>query len=147
MIIESTWESVDHPVLAAAVRYIEDHDWGQLPQAFDLAPMVGLDAEEVGKALLRLDGEYIEASRPLGGLSHVGVDGVHPKARRAVGQWPSPIDLAERVLGGIQEAAESELDEEKRGKLRQTAAFLGSSGKDLFINLLASVIAKSTGIG
>ena len=108
--------------------------------------MVGLDPEDVGKALLRLDGEYIEASRSFGGLSLVDVDRVHPKARRAVGQWPSPMDLAERVLGGIQEAAESELDE-KRGKLRQTAAFLDSSGKDLFINLLASVIAKSTGIG
>jgi hypothetical protein len=41
-----------------------------------------------------------------------------PKTRRAIGQWPPPIDLAERVLGGIHEAADSELDEEKRGKLR-----------------------------
>jgi hypothetical protein len=145
--MDPTWETLDRPVLTAAVQYIEDHGWERMPQAYDLAPIVGATADEVGKALLRLEGEYIEVFRPLGGLTQVGVNKVHADARRVVGQWPSPADLADSIVAEMQVAADAEPDGDKRNKLKQTAGFLGSSGKDLFVNLLASVIARSTGLG
>lgn len=83
--VEDTWTRVDLPVLTAAVKYIEDHNYGSWPQAYDLAPDLGLDREEVGKALERLDGTYIEMSATMGGLSHNGVDKIYPEARRAIG--------------------------------------------------------------
>jgi hypothetical protein len=45
------------------VQYIEDHDYGLLRHAYDLASMVGLDPDEVGKALLGLNGEYLRSDR------------------------------------------------------------------------------------
>jgi hypothetical protein len=145
--MQPTWESLDRPVLAAAVQYVEDHDWRKWPQAYDLAPVVGATPEDVGKALLRLNGEYIEASVPLGGLTQVCVDKILGSARRAIGQWPTPESLAERIVEELTTAADAEPDAKNRDKLKQTAVFLGSSGKDLFINILASVIAKGAGLG
>lgn len=140
--MDSTWESVDLPVLEAAVRFVGDRGWAELPQEFGLAPMVGLDAEGVEKALLRLDGEYIVADRVGGGLPNIGVNKIYPAARRAVGQWPTPETVAERLLTALESAAEAEQDEDKRTKLRQVAGFLGSTGKDLLVNVLAAVIAN-----
>lgn len=145
--MESTWEAQDLPVLTAAVKYIEDNDYNLLPQAYDLAPLVGLDADDVGKSLLRLNGVYIEALLVMGGLSQVGVKKLHPRVREAVGQWPSPEQWAESILAGLQEEVEAEPDPGRRTKLKQTAAFLGSAGKDLFINLLATAVARGTGLG
>jgi hypothetical protein len=144
---EDTWQVRDLPVLDAAVRYFEDRDRrGSLPQPHHLAPMVGMDVEDVSLALDALRDEYLDVEIGGGGLRNATVKRIYPSARRAVGQWPTPENLAERILVELQRAAETEQDEEKRSKLRQTATFLGSSGKDLLISILAAVIARSTGI-
>jgi hypothetical protein len=46
----------------------------------------------------------------------------------------------------MQVAAEAEPDAERRAGLKQALHFLGSAGKDLFVNILASVIAQGTGL-
>ncbi|MEU4576086.1 hypothetical protein [Nonomuraea sp. NPDC023979] len=145
--VESTWDRYDRPVLAAAIRYIEERNYQYLPQAYDLAEQLGLDAEEVGKALLRLNGEYIKTSLTGGGLPHAMVEKIYPAGRRAAGQWPSPEQMAEDLIARLQAAAEAEPDPEKKGKLRQTAAFLGTAGKDLFIEVLGAVVTNQAGIG
>jgi hypothetical protein len=145
--VEPTWDRYDRPVLGAVIRYIEDHHFRLMPQAYDLAPQLDMEAEDVGKALLRLNGEYLKTVAVGGGLSQVLVEKVHSDARRAVGQWPSPEEIAEDLVARLQAAADVEPDPGKRSKLRQTAAFLGSGGKDLLIGVLGSVIANQAGIG
>jgi hypothetical protein len=146
--MESTWAAtIDLRVLEAAVQYMEDNEYGKLPQAYDLAPSLKLSPEELGKSLLRLQDEYIDIYRPGGGLSNVGVQRIRASARRAIGQWPTAERVATRIIQDLDSAAETERDPEQKARLKQTAAFLGSSGKDLLINILASVIAKGTGLG
>jgi len=146
MCMEPTWHDKDKPVLAAAVQYFEEHDYQLLPEADDLAAIVGLEAIDVGKALIRLDGEYLRVGRTMGGLEKAFIQEIYPSARRAVGQWPTSEDFVNRILAGFQAAAESEADTSHRSKLKDTAEFLGSDGKDLLIDLVASVMAKSTGL-
>jgi hypothetical protein len=144
--MDMTWYTRELPVLTAALQALEDNDYQHFPKATDLAPIVGLDATEVGKALRALDGEYIQASTDLTGLPGTSVHEVYPAGRRAAGQWPTPELVAQRLIAGLEAAAAAEADPEKKSKLKQTAVFLGSSGRDLLINLVASVIAKSAGL-
>lgn len=144
--MESTWETRELPVLEAVVRYFEEHRLDTIPQAFDLAPMAGLDPEEVGYALLSLQDEYLRIEMTGGGLKNTMVREVYPSARRAVGQWPTPESLAERILAQLEQAAEDEPDEEKRSRLKDASRTLRSAGRDLLINVIATVLTKGTGI-
>lgn len=145
--MEMTWYARELPVLVAAIEFLEKHDYGLLPEATDLAPIVGLDVMDVAKALKLMDGEFIRTSTSLAGLRTITVHEVYPAGRRAAGQWPTAELVAQQLVAGLEQAAEAEPDPEKKSRLKQTAVFLGSSGKDLLINIAASVIAKSAGLG
>jgi hypothetical protein len=145
--MDMTWYTRDLPVLTAALQFLEEHDYTLLPEVSDLAPIIGLDEMDVAKALKALDGEYLETHTTLGGLTSTTVEEVLPAGRRAAGQWPTPELVAERLVAGLEAAAANESDPERKSKLKQTSIFLGSAGKDLLINLVASVIARSAGLG
>ena len=145
--MEMTWYTRDLPVLVAAVECLEDSERSSYPKAADLAPIVGLDEMEVAKSIKRLSGEYISTESGFEGMLGTTVNDVHPAGRRAAGQWPNAELIAQKLIAGFEAAAVDESDPEKKSKLKQTAVFLGSSGKDLLINLVASVIAKSAGLG
>jgi hypothetical protein len=68
-------------------------------------------------------------------------------ARRAVGQWPTPESVVERLAGAFGAAAEGEPDAEKKSRLRQVAGFLTSSGRDVATEVVSKVILRSTGMG
>ena len=72
---------------------------------------------------------------------------IFPAARQAVGQWPTAEQLAAQFLADLEQAAEQEQDPETRSKLKTAAKVLASAGRDLTLNLLASLIAKSSGLG
>lgn len=145
--MEMTWYTRELPVLTAALQFLEEHDYGLLPEATDLAPIVGLDVMAVAKALKAMDGEFIRTTTTFEGMPGTTVHEVYPAGRRAAGQWPTPELVAQRLIAGLEAAAAEEANPEKKSKLKQTALFLGSSGKDLLINLVASVIAKGAGLG
>jgi hypothetical protein len=146
--MEATWENRDLPVLDAAVQFLEDPERrGSLPEASDLAEVTGLTIDDVGRALNALGDEYLQVEKTLGGYAHWAVSRVYPSGRRAVGQWPTPENLAERIVATLEQAAENEPDEERRSRLQQAASVLGSGARDLFIGVLASVIARGSGVG
>lgn len=145
--MEMTWYTRELPILAAALQLLEESDYDRHPGVNDLASAVGLPEIEVAKALKAMDGEYVRISTNLTGMTSATVDDVYPVGRRAAGQWPTPELVAQRLIAGLEAAAAEEVDPERKSKLKQTALFLGSSGKDLLINLVASVIAKSAGLG
>lgn len=82
----------------------------------------------------------------MGGIMDASIMDVTDDARLAVGQWPSPESVADRIVAELVEAADREPDERKRTKLRAAAETLGSLGRDLLINVAANVATKPIGL-
>jgi hypothetical protein len=138
-------------VLDTVVSYFNDHLQGQgvMLTCNQLAELAGLDPTGTYRALKRLEPTYVRLvegwSRDPSGCS---IAGVTDAARRAVGQWPESIpdqiavQIADRIVAALLEAAEREPDEQKRSKLRAAAETLGSFGRDLLVNVAANVATK-----
>jgi hypothetical protein len=74
------------------------------------------------------------------------VRAITSEARRAVGQWPTPEGVADRIVAELLEAADREPDERKRTRLRAAAETLGSFGRDLLVNVAANVATRPIGM-
>jgi hypothetical protein len=146
--VESTWETRDLPVLEAAIKHAEEH--GAIPGAYGstLIESTNLSAEEVERALVALDGEYIEVQKSLGGgPTRWRVSRIYPGARRAVGQWPSADIWADRLISALREAADNEPDPGKRSKLAQAADALGSLGGQVVGGVITAYVTHVSGLG
>ena len=67
------------------------------------------------------------------------ITAVTERTRRAVGQWPASDSAADAIIAALNDAAEYELDEEKRSGLRKTASFLAGAGREVLYRVLTSV--------
>jgi hypothetical protein len=79
----------------------------------EIAERTGLDKMEVARALDALEGPYIADYQRLmsgGDPTNWHVDRVTEAARRAVGQWPTPESLVDRLVQGLNQAAEHDTD-------------------------------------
>ena len=109
----------------------------------------GFEAGKVQAALRALDSEdppfVSRFERVLtGDIIFIGAPTGH--ARRAVGAWPTPESLADRLVSALDEAAEREPDPERKGWLRKSAAYLGSAGRDLAVEIGATAINRQMGM-
>ena len=68
------------------------------------------------------------------------------KARRAVGAWPTPESIADRLVQALDEAADREQDPERKGWLSKSAAYLGNAGRDLAVEIGATAINRQMGM-
>jgi hypothetical protein len=107
--------------------------------------------DEVQLAMQALADKYPPFFKAIDGSSAAGREifgAANPTghARRTVGAWPTPETLANRLTEALAKAADNEPDEEKRGWLKKTAAWLGSAGRDVAVDVASSVITKSTGV-
>jgi DNA-binding MarR family transcriptional regulator len=144
--VEDTWASRDLPVLDAAVKLLdENYDI----RVRDIAAETGLDLESVVRALDALEGPYVgEISRTMGpDAGSWYITSVTAAARQAVGQWPTPESLVDRLAEAFGNAAERESDPEQKSRLRQVASFLGSTGRDVATEVVSRVILHTTGMG
>jgi hypothetical protein len=144
--MESTWEPRDLPVLDAVVHYFEEHGGSLRPHVADIADLTGISAEQVARAAQALDPAYLKLQMMGGGPGRYIILGITDEARRAVGQWPSPEAVADRIVAELLEAANQEPDEGKRTKLRAAAETLGSFGRDLLVNVAANLATKPIGL-
>jgi hypothetical protein len=143
--VKDTWVSRDLPVLDATVSLIDEGiHW---PDAADIAERSGLEVSDVGRALKALNGEYLELRLPAGDPSAWYVIELTSGARRAVGQWPSPEGVVDALAEAFGNAAEREPDAEKKSWLRQVAAFVGTTGRDVTTEVVSKVILRSAGMG
>ena len=143
--MESTWETRDLPVLDAIVRYYDEQDGPEIPDVETFAKLTGMDPGQVARAVRALSPRFIKTGPSLGGLIDVAIMGVTDEARQAVGQWPTPESLADRIVVALLEAADREPDERKRTKLRAAADALGGFSRDLLVNVIANVATKPIG--
>lgn len=138
-IMEDTWFSRDLPVLDAAVRHV-DEDTGRIADPDLLAEEAGIPRDDVRRSLQALSGVYLRTEGTMQG-DHLVMD-VTPEARRAVGQWPTPENVANRLLAVLEQAADQTGDEEQRTRLRRAADSLKGLGRDVLPEVIASVITK-----
>jgi len=136
--MESTWESRDLPVLDAVVRYFEEEFDREYPRAQTFADRLGMDLQQVARAVMALAPTYLVVAPSLGGPESLGIDGVTDEARRAVGQWPTPEAVVKRIAHALLEAADREPDERKRSRLRAAGEALLEFGKDMAANAVAN---------
>lgn len=142
-----TWSNRDSPVLAAIVGMYDES--GSSPHTGPLAEATGLSEEEVIRAIRALEHEsppfLLDVKWAMSGPPwSVGTPTGH--ARRAVGAWPTAETLADRLVLGLNNAADQEQDQERQGWLRKTAAYLGSAGRDIAVDIAATAVNKQIGI-
>lgn len=109
----------------------------------------GLEGGQVKSALLALaleDPPFVSKIQRHGSgdISLVGSPTGH--ARRAVGAWPTAETIADRLINALDEAAEREPDLERKGWLRQSAAYLANAGRDLAVEIGATAINRQMGM-
>ncbi|MGB3896319.1 MAG: hypothetical protein WA942_18985 [Mycolicibacter sinensis] len=104
---EDTWTNRDLPVLRAAVRLSDESD---MPvSATAIGRVVGFDEETTQRALRAL------YRMPYFGPAHVGDDVIQfigsptDEALRVAGQWPSPENLAERLVAAYRAAGQDNM--------------------------------------
>ena len=147
MDVTPTWYERDLPVLSAIVTFFEERS-GEFPQVFDIADATGMDAETVFRSCRALDGEYIDLRMVMAGDDPTphSIHSVTAEARRAVGQWPSADAWADRIVRGLDDAADKEPDEAKKSKLRAAAEAMGGFGREVLVEVLAGGINKASGL-
>jgi hypothetical protein len=122
------------------VRYFEESDDPYLPgipTEETFAEVTGRDVREVRKAVQNLRESYLMVQD--GGMGDsMMILGVTDEARRAVGQWPSPEGIVDRLVQGLLDAAAREPDERKRSRLRAVAEVLGGFARDLAVGVLSN---------
>lgn len=142
-----TWEELHLPVLRAAVeRYDET---GHAMRVNELVEASGLGDDQVQRALRALRHEeppfFTKMDGSMGGgILVVGAPTGH--ARRAVGQWPTPEALADRIVAALRTAADREQDEEASGRLRRLASWFGAGGRDVLVEVAATAVTRGVGM-
>lgn len=141
-----TWNDRDLPLLRAIVDLYDQT--GHPVRASRLAQRTGLDEKTVQAGLRALAGQqdppYFSANTAAG--NHVvWVSKVTGHARRAVGAWPTPDLLADRIVAALEQAADASEDEEERSRLRRMAAWCGDAGRDVLVGVAAAVVAGGAG--
>ncbi|PJN26493.1 hypothetical protein CG717_29255 [Streptomyces sp. CB02613] len=66
-------------------------------------------------------------------------------ARQAVGQWPTAEQVLDGLVQRLGEAADQESDPDQQSRLREAASTAGGVARNVFVDVLSSVIAKSMG--
>lgn len=147
-VMEDTWTGRDLPVLAALVERFDDPAVDQMRPA-EIAALVTLDEATVLRALTALceaQPAYLDCVSIGEQRAPVIVTGVTALARQAVGSWPSPEALVDRLVAALTLAAEHEDDPERKSKLQQAALWFGGALRDVAVQVAATVVARSIGL-
>jgi hypothetical protein len=148
--VDDTWTAYELPVLTYLVERFESADTHDV-QVAEIAQALNLTPVEVGRSLRKLADAappYVKVYAPAAELRDPDtVYDVTERARRAVGQWPTPESVADRLVAVLTDAAERVPDEEKRGLLRRTAVWLGGAGRDFAVEIGAAVVSRQIGGG
>lgn len=148
--VETTWTERELPVLQAIVAAFDDPDRHAI-RLDELVRLCGLPKRDVQLALRDLSQAsppFIEASAKSWGTTYpVLITGATERARRAVGQWPSPGNMLSQLVEGLNIAAEQEDDQAQKKRLREVAAILGGTAKGVATEIIAKLILHAGGMG
>jgi hypothetical protein len=142
--VHDTWAARDLPVLDATVGLLEQ---SYMVTVTDIAARTGLEPPVVAKALEALDPVYVDFRKTTtgGDPRFWYVFKVTPEARRAVGQWPTPESLANRLADELAAAAQRESDSERQSLLIYAARLIGDTLQEYTVRAAAGVLAPALG--
>jgi hypothetical protein len=134
------------PVLNSVVELL-GHSY--MVTVSDIAARTGLDLAEVARSLDAMDPTFVDFRKTEtgGDPTFWYVNKVTPEARRAVGQWPTPEGLIDRLVQAFNNAADHEEDAERHYQLRQAAGLLGETLRDVAVRVAATVTGPSVSSG
>jgi DNA-binding MurR/RpiR family transcriptional regulator len=145
-----TWETRDLPVLRAIVALSDEGISFITPQG--IADRARVPEPTVQLALNALAGERPEFFQSkattfaqLDERRFTSITEPTGHARRAVGTWPTPENLADQILAALAAAAENEPDEEKRTRLRKALEILRSAGRDVILGVAGNALSGGLG--
>lgn len=140
----NVWIDRDLPVLTAVVKLADESSF---VEASMVEKATGLPEKEVNASLKALNdaGYFTKVSGHMGRLIDL-IYGVTGEARQLAGVWPTSQQIARDFVAEVERRAESDPDPETRSRFKKIAAGIAGGGKDIGINLIAAVIAKSVGI-
>lgn len=131
-------------MLSAIVRMMDDPN--ARPSGDQIAGATGFSKDDVARGLNALDGEYLSLRKAMSGgdPGPWRVMAITAEARRAVGQWPTPENVADRLLAALEQAADEATDEERKSRLRRAAESMRNLGRDVLPEVIANAITKGT---
>ncbi len=144
--MEDTWFSRDLPVLTYLVERLDRFDVHRVDLP-EIEQATGLSSDDVARALKALDGEFIEGLKQEEFSYPLFITGITGAARRAVGAWSTPDSLVDRIVSGLDAAADQEPDPSRKSKLREFAEALGGSMREVVVEVVGATIARGIGIG
>jgi len=130
------------PVLNSVVELL-GHSY--MVTVSDIAARTGLELAEVARSLDAMDPTFVDFRKTEtgGDPTFWYVNKVTPEARRAVGQWPTPEGLVDRLVQAFNDAADHEDDAERHYQLRQAAGLLGETLRDVAVRVAATITGPS----
>jgi hypothetical protein len=140
--MDSTWENRDLPVLTAIAEEL-DREHSTDPDT--IARATGLDDEQVQRALRALSSEMpplFATGTPRGGYISI-IHGLTGEARRRVGAWPTPENLAGRIVEALSEAAEQTANPQERTRLGEAGKALANVGQAALAGVIANALTGS----
>lgn len=143
-----TWFTRDLPVLKAIAEHCDAPEGIVDLRPQQLPELTGLDIDAVKRslaALIEADPPYITGVVGSEGRYPSRVGGITSEARRALGMWPSPEPLADRLVAALNTAADAEPDPQRSSRLRDVAGWLGGAARDLGVEISAALISRNTG--
>lgn len=144
-----TWAQRDEPVLRAIVELSDEGTEYIRPE--HISERTGLDTDTVQRALQALADDEPSLMTAVDGSTYGGrhISTVHSptgRARRIIGTWPTPEKLAEQIIQEMNRTADLEDGDEERGRLKRMAAWMDGAGRDIFLNVVATAVAKGMGM-
>jgi hypothetical protein len=139
--MESTWESREMLILRA-VDYFDDPERHHV-DIDDLVAATGLDEDDVKRGLRALgtaSPPYVQGIAIAETVYPISLTEVTERARREVGQWPTPEAWVDRLVAGLEQAADDEPNEEKRSRIKQAAGVLGGIARDVAVKAASGAI-------
>jgi hypothetical protein len=84
--VDETWTKRDLPVLEMIVKFLDERAGAEIPEGSDVAEQLQMDIDDVARAFIALDGEFIDLRKMGNGAASWDVASVTASARRVVGQ-------------------------------------------------------------
>jgi hypothetical protein len=140
----------DLPLLKRICTAIEADPEGRVVTT-ELPSLIAMPEADIAKGVRALEGEYVtvewRSHHPVfatpDSRDYGVIVGIHAAARRAVGMWPTAESVTERLLATLDEQIESSADHDKRNKLIKIRDTIGGTARDLFVDIVGSVVAKT----
>ena len=132
------WTQYDLPVLEHLVQRLEADGASRVDTPFEVD---GLDWPQAAAALRRLaNAGYARGVETAQADYPIVVTSVSERALQAVGAWPSPEDLVDRLLAALEEAEQAATTPEERTKLQRARQALVSVGRDVLVGAVGSAL-------